>query len=143
MFWQHNARKVILNDSIILLTDSSINILNISEHHLGSWMVTADNGVGNVARKQITLKLQQKIEPIEVYIEAQTNYNLGDKINIMCSVKGSNHSKIQWSKNNNQVKTSQILEISKSSSQVIIAAASKEGMRNKLLLIFCNDILCR
>ena len=66
MFWQKDGVDVTFNLSLSEGPDNSIVIKNFSSHHIGSWMVTAHNNVGKLARRQIVLGVKQEIPPLKV-----------------------------------------------------------------------------
>ena len=53
IFWQHNTKDVEYDERIIKMADDSIMISGARMSDVGSWMVTANNDLGKVVRKQM------------------------------------------------------------------------------------------
>ena len=66
IFWQHNTEDVEFDERIVLLDDNSIKISGALMEDAGSWMVTANNDLGKVVRKQISVSVYPSSVPIQV-----------------------------------------------------------------------------
>ena len=66
MFWQKDNAEVAYDERVSKLADNSILIKHFEPRDSGSWMVTAYNSVGKIARKQITLNITPTVIPIKV-----------------------------------------------------------------------------
>ncbi len=71
--WQFNGRPIFPKEAdspdaerFSQLADFSLRISPAKMNDSGVYTVTADNGLGNVARKQVTLKVQPSRMPIQV-----------------------------------------------------------------------------
>jgi len=101
IFWQHNTENVILGDRVVMSNDNSILITRVMMGDAGSWMVTANNGLGKVVRKQISLTVYPSSLPIKVTIpNDQTIFEFGSEIILPCNVEGYPEPTIKWLKNN-------------------------------------------
>ncbi len=58
--------KVEYSDRISKLMDGSLRIGSAEMNDTGSWTIIADNRLGQVARKQVALKVHPNQMPIEV-----------------------------------------------------------------------------
>ena len=54
------------DERIVLMTDNSIKITSALMSDAGSWMVTANNDLGKVVRKQISVTVYPSSVPIQV-----------------------------------------------------------------------------
>ena len=66
IFWQHNTEDVEYDERIVLMADNSIKIIAAAMSDAGSWMVTANNDLGKVVRKQISVTVYPSSVPIQV-----------------------------------------------------------------------------
>ena len=66
IFWQHSTEDVEYDDRIVLMADNSIKITSALMSDAGSWMVTANNDLGKVVRKQISVTVYPSSVPIKV-----------------------------------------------------------------------------
>ena len=66
VFWQKDNAEVAYDERVSKLADNSILIKHFEPRDSGSWMVTAYNSVGKIARKQITLNITPTVIPIKV-----------------------------------------------------------------------------
>ena len=66
IFWQHSTEDVEYDDRIVLMADNSIKITAAVMSDAGSWMVTANNDLGKVVRKQISVTVYPSSVPIQV-----------------------------------------------------------------------------
>ena len=64
--WQFEDEKVEYSDRISKLLDGSLRIASAEMNDTGSWTIVADNRLGQVARKQVALKVHPNQMPIEV-----------------------------------------------------------------------------
>ncbi len=64
--WQFEDVKVEYSDRISKLMDGSLRIGSAEMNDTGSWTIIADNRLGQVARKQVALKVHPNQMPIEV-----------------------------------------------------------------------------
>ena len=66
IFWQHNTKDVEYDERIIKMVDDSIMISEARMSDVGSWMVTANNDLGKVVRKQISVTVYPSSVPVKV-----------------------------------------------------------------------------
>ena len=66
IFWQHSTEDVEYDERIVLMADNSIKIAAAVMSDAGSWMVTANNDLGKVVRKQISVTVYPSSVPIQV-----------------------------------------------------------------------------
>ena len=66
IFWQHSTEDVEYDERIVLMADNSIKITAAAMSDAGSWMVTANNDLGKVVRKQISVTVYPSSVPIQV-----------------------------------------------------------------------------
>ena len=66
IFWQHNTNDVEYDERIVQLEDNSIMITAARMSDAGSWMVTANNNLGKVVRKQISVTVYPSSVPVQV-----------------------------------------------------------------------------
>ena len=64
--WQKDGADFNLDERISKLENGSLNIATSQISDSGTWTIIADNGLGQVARKQIALKVHPSRMPIEV-----------------------------------------------------------------------------
>ena len=64
--WQFEDEKVEYTDRISKLANGSLRIGSVTMADSGSWTIVADNRLGQVARKQIAVKVHPNRMPIEV-----------------------------------------------------------------------------
>ena len=64
--WQKDGVDVTLDDRILQLENGSLNILTSQLTDSGTWTVIAENGLGQVERKQIELNVHPSSMPITV-----------------------------------------------------------------------------
>ena len=68
VIWQHGTYDVKYDDRIEKLRNNSIFIKSFQPSDTGSWIVTAFNNIGDVARGQTTLKPLQIEEPLKINV---------------------------------------------------------------------------
>ena len=66
IFWQHSTEDVEYDERIVLMADNSLKITAAAMSDAGSWMVTANNDLGKVVRKQISVTIYPSSVPIQV-----------------------------------------------------------------------------
>ena len=64
--WQKDGTDVTVDDRILQLENGSLNILTSQLTDSGTWTVIAENGLGQVERKQIELNVHPSSMPITV-----------------------------------------------------------------------------
>ena len=85
--WQHTDTEVVLDNRIQLEQDKSLRILRVEASDSGIWTVTANNGLGQVVRRQLSLTVYPSSIPITVLVpEVKTTYDSGEEIRIDCKV---------------------------------------------------------
>ena len=85
--WQHADMEVVLDGRVQLEQDKSLKITRVESSDSGIWTVTANNGLGQVVRRQLSLTVYPSSIPITVSLpEVKTNYESGEEIRIGCQV---------------------------------------------------------
>ena len=85
--WQHADSEVVLDDRVQLEQDKSLKISRVEASDSGIWTVTANNGLGQVVRRQLSLTVYPSSIPITVSVpEVKTTYDSGEEIRIGCQV---------------------------------------------------------
>jgi len=101
IFWQHNTGDVEYNERVMKSSDNSVLITKVSMEDAGTWMVTANNGLGKLVRKQISLSVYPSSIPIKVTIpDKDSNYEFGSDITLSCETEGYPEPTVRWYKNN-------------------------------------------
>jgi len=141
--WQHDAEAVEVGEKYILREDRSLVISSVTMEEAGSWMVLANNGLGKVARKQISLSVYPSQIPITVEIPTeQHTYDTGSTIRLECQVSGFPIPSLQWLKNNARLPKSKRIFVEDERFLVIknaspidggayICLAANENMQNR------------
>ena len=65
--WQKDGKDVVFDERIVLLENGSLHISPSEMDDTGTWTIVADNGLGQKARKQVTLKVFPSRLAIEVH----------------------------------------------------------------------------
>ena len=85
--WQFEGADVVLDDRIQLDQDKSLKIVRVESSDSGIWTVMANNGLGQVVRRQLSLTVYPSSIPITIALtEAPTTYESGEEIRIGCQV---------------------------------------------------------
>lgn len=66
--WLKDGSEASLDERISQLENGSLHFASTELNDTGTWTIVADNGLGQVARKQIALKVHPSRMPIEVVI---------------------------------------------------------------------------
>jgi hypothetical protein len=66
--WQKDGEEAVFDERIVHLDNGSIHISTAKMDDSGTWTIIADNGLGQKARKQVTLKVFPSRMDIEVRI---------------------------------------------------------------------------
>lgn len=107
IYWQHNTVDVGSEDRITIKPDKSLLITRVNMEDSGTWMVTADNGLGKVVRKQISLTVYPSSFPLQVSIPMErTNFEFGSEIEMKCFAEGYPEPQLRWLKNNARLPSS-------------------------------------
>jgi hypothetical protein len=64
--WQFGDQDVALDERVVQLENGSLHIVTSELTDTGTWTIIADNGLGQVARKQIALTVHLSSMPLEV-----------------------------------------------------------------------------
>ena len=64
--WQMNGEDIVLDDRIVQLKNGSLEIKETQLTDAGTWTVIAENGLGQIAKKQISISVHPSRMPIEV-----------------------------------------------------------------------------
>ena len=64
--WQFNGTDLELSDRVAQLENNSLQITTAELTDTGTYTIVADNGLGQVARKQIALNVHPSRMPLEV-----------------------------------------------------------------------------
>ena len=93
-------------------TDHSLKISGSLIADSGVYTVIADNGLGHVARRQVTLKVHPSRMPIEVSINKDvTVFELGREMKFSCTVRGYPIPVIRWYKNNTPLRKNERVNV--------------------------------
>ena len=85
--WQHGDSEVVLDDRVQMEQDKSLRIVRVEATDSGIWTVMANNGLGQVVRRQLSLTVYPSSIPITVFVpEVKTTYASGEEIRIGCQV---------------------------------------------------------
>ena len=96
--WQHADSDMVLDDGVLgddrvlasrvqLEQDKSLKISRVFASDSGIWTVTANNGLGQVVRRQLSLTVYPSSIPITILVpEVKTTYASGEEIRIGCQV---------------------------------------------------------
>ena len=99
--WQREGHEVQLDDRIEILEDKTIRIASVQFVDAGTWTVAANNGLGQVVRKQISLTVYPSSIPITVTVEVeQLELDAGEEVVMPCQVEGYPVPTVAWLKNN-------------------------------------------
>lgn len=89
------------------LEDGSLKIVKATIEDTGNWTVVADNHLGHIVRKTISLEVTPERMPVTATVDkATTTFIVGTSIVLACDVKGFPTPKIQWYKNNTPLQAS-------------------------------------
>lgn len=126
--WFFNKEPVLDDERVKKIADGSLKIMPAQMNDSGIYTVTADNGVGQPARKQITLKVHPSKMPIQVTIPNENSvYKFGQEMVLKCSVKGYPIPIIRWYKNNTPLQKSGRIHLLEDHSLVIDNATPIDG----------------
>jgi len=100
--WQKDGTDVTLDEErMSQLENGSLNIASSQLSDSGTWTVIAENGLGQVERKQIELNVHPSSLPITVTVGSEKDVlNEGEEIKLTCEVQGYPIPVIRWYKNN-------------------------------------------
>jgi len=101
--WQKDGTDVTLDadERMSQLENGSLNIASSQLSDSGTWTVIAENGLGQVERKQIELNVHPSSLPITVTVGYEKDVlNEGEEIKLTCEVQGYPIPVIRWYKNN-------------------------------------------
>ena len=136
--WQHADIEVVLDDRVLLEQDKSLKIVRVESSDSGIWTVTANNGLGQVVRRQLSLTVYPSSIPITVLVpEVKTIYDSGEEIRIGCQVHWATYSSfllspqvegypvpsVRWMKNNAKLPKSQRIFVEEGNTLVIKSAS--------------------
>lgn len=126
--WQHNGEDVVWGDRLLPLQDHSVMITNVQFGDEGTWMVTANNGLGQVVRKRISMTVYPSSIPISVMVPlARTEYEAGEDISISCEVEGYPVPRVTWLKNNARLPRSDRIVVNDPNTIIIKRASPIDG----------------
>lgn len=126
--WQHADSEVVLDDRVQLEQDKSLKISRVEASDSGIWTVTANNGLGQVVRRQLSLTVYPSSIPITVSVpEVKTTYDSGEEIRIGCQVEGYPVPSVRWMKNNAKLPKSQRIFVADGNTLVIKSASPIDG----------------
>jgi len=126
--WQHDSQPVQIGEKYSLREDRSLLISGVTLEDAGSWMVLADNGLGKVARKQISLSVYPSQIPIKVEIPLEEHtFETGSTIRLECKVEGFPIPTINWFKNNARLPRSRRIYVEDEKFLVIKNASPIDG----------------
>jgi len=126
--WQHADIEVVLDDRVLLEQDKSLKIVRVESSDSGIWTVTANNGLGQVVRRQLSLTVYPSSIPITVLVpEVKTTYDSGEEIRIGCQVEGYPVPSVRWMKNNAKLPKSQRIFVEEGNTLVIKSASPIDG----------------
>ena len=107
-------------------TDHSLTISKALIADSGLYTVTADNGLGHVARRQVTLQVHPSRMPIEVEIDKRvTEFEIGREIKFSCSVRGYPIPVIRWYKNNTPLRASARISFLELDNALVVTKATQ------------------
>eukprot|EP00094_Tigriopus_californicus_P009415 TCALIF_09078-PA protein Name:"Similar to Ppn Papilin (Drosophila melanogaster)" AED:0.22 eAED:0.22 QI:0/0/0/0.5/1/0.75/4/0/1231 len=126
--WFFNKEPVLVDERIKKNADGSLKIMPAQMSNSGIYTVTADNGVGQPARKQITLKVHPSKMPIQVVVPNENSvFKFGQEMLLKCLVKGYPIPIIRWYKNNTPLQKSGRIHLLDDHSLVIDNATPIDG----------------
>jgi len=126
--WQFEGAEVVLDDRIQLDQDKSLKIVRVESSDSGIWTVMANNGLGQVVRRQLSLTVYPSSIPITIALtEAPTTYESGEEIRIGCQVEGYPVPSVRWMKNNAKLPRSQRIFVEEDNILVIKSASPIDG----------------
>lgn len=128
IFWQHNTGDVSYGDRVVKTSDNSVLITQVMMADAGTWMVTANNGLGKIVRKQISLSVYPSSIPIQVSIPMEeTNFEFGSEITLSCNVEGYPEPTVKWYKNNAGLPPSERIVVDNDNTLTIKRASPIDG----------------
>lgn len=126
--WQHGDSEVVLDDRVQMEQDKSLRIVRVEATDSGIWTVMANNGLGQVVRRQLSLTVYPSSIPITVCVpEVKTTYDSGEEIRIGCQVEGYPVPSVRWMKNNARLPKSQRIFVEEGNTLVIKSASPIDG----------------
>lgn len=124
IYWQHAGQNVQWGERVMLLQDQSVMITRVQFGDEGTWMVMANNGLGQVVRKQISLTVYPSSIPITVDVPVdKTEYDAGEDVVLNCQVEGYPVPRVTWLKNNARLPRSQRIVVMEHKTLVIKQAS--------------------
>ena len=89
--WEHGEGEVVWDERVQLQQDHSVRLARVEVGDAGTWTVAADNGLGQVVRRQISLTVYPSSVPITVSLALEDGvdslvYPAGAEIEIACQV---------------------------------------------------------
>jgi len=123
--WQKDGEEAVFDERIIHLDNGSIHISTAKMDDSGTWTIIADNGLGQKARKQVTLKVFPSRMDIEVNVgKDKQDFEQGEEIRLTCSVTGYPIPSIKWYRNNIPLQKSTRFNVDDQDNTLVITKTS-------------------